>query len=179
VVIKPLALSPSNAGFCAGAIALPDGSVGLILKVKDLLDRFNEAGVAHAKIFQGPEETRRPHTILIVDDSITTRSLEKSLLEAHGYQVHLAVDGMEALSALRVQPVDLVITDIMMPRMDGFQLLEKIRSDPKLAPLPVIVVSSMEGRADQERGLALGANAYITKRKFDQRELLETVRQIL
>jgi two-component system chemotaxis sensor kinase CheA len=179
VVIKPLALSPADAGFAAGAIALPDGSVGLILKMNDLLDRSLEANVAHADVFRAPEESHRPHTILVVDDSITTRSLEKSLLEAHGYKVHVAVDGVEALAALGVHPVDLVITDIMMPRMDGFQLLEQIRRDPKLAQLPVIVVSSMESRADQERGLALGADAYITKRKFDQRDLLETVRRVL
>ena len=179
VVIKPLGLSPASAGLTAGAIALPDGSVGLILKMADLLGRFREVSVAHAGVFRAPEESRQPHTILVVDDSLTTRSLEKSLLEAHGYQVRLAVDGVEALAALRVQPVDLVITDIMMPRMDGFQLLEQIRRDPALAQLPVIVVSSMESRTDQERGLALGADAYITKRKFDQRELLETVRQIL
>ena len=132
VVIKPLALSPANAGFAAGAIALPDGSVGLILKMNDLLDRSVEASVAHANVFRAPEESHRPHTILVVDDSMTTRSLEKSLLEAHGYQVHVAVDGMEALAALGAHPVDLVITDIMMPRMDGFQLLEQIRRDPSL-----------------------------------------------
>jgi two-component system chemotaxis sensor kinase CheA len=179
VVVKPLGLSPSSAGCTAGAVALPDGSVGLILKITDLLGRFHEVSVAQADAFRAPKESRRPPTILVVDDSMTTRSLEKSLLEAHGYQVQVAVDGVEALAALRVQPVDLVITDIMMPRMDGFQLLEQIRLDPTLAQLPVIVVSSMESRADQERGLALGADAYITKRKFDQRELLETVRQIL
>ncbi len=179
VVIKPLGLSPASAGFTAGAIALPDGSVGLVLKMTDLLGRFREVSGAHSHLFGVPEESSRAQTILVVDDSMTTRSLEKSLLEAHGYRVQVAVDGLEALAALRVQPVDLVITDIMMPRMDGFQLLEQIRRDPALAKIPVIVVSSMESRADQERGLALGADAYITKRKFDQRELLEMVRQIL
>ncbi|MBZ5584506.1 MAG: response regulator [Acidobacteriia bacterium] len=121
----------------------------------------------------------QPATILVVDDSITTRSLEKNLLEAHGYHVRVAVDGLEALARLREEPAGLVIADISMPRMNGFELLERMKADKKLAGIPVIVVTSMERREDQERGLALGADAYIVKRKFDQRELLETVRQIL
>lgn len=179
VVIKPLGLPPSTAGFTSGAVALPDGSVSVILKMTDLLGRFREVSATRADVFRPVVQPERAHTILVVDDSMTTRSLEKSLLEAHGYEVLVAVDGVEALAMLRARPVDLVITDLMMPRMDGFQLLEQIRKDKTLAQLPVIVVSSMESRADQERGLALGADAYITKRKFDQRELLDTVRQIL
>jgi two-component system chemotaxis sensor kinase CheA len=80
---------------------------------------------------------------------------------------------------LRAEKADAVIADLMMPRMDGFGLLESMRKDPDLADIPVVIVSSNERPEDQERGLALGADAYIVKRKFDQRELLETVRQIL
>ena len=115
----------------------------------------------------------------MVDDSLTTRTLEKSILEAHGYRVVLALDGLEALAQLRSELPDLVITDIQMPRLDGFGLLEQMKKDPRLARLPVIVVTSLEKREDQERGLALGADAYIVKRKFDHEELLQTVRQIL
>jgi len=89
------------------------------------------------------------------------------------------VDGIDGLAKLRESRIDAVITDLMMPRMDGFQLLENIRKDPRLRKTPVIVVSSMESREDQERGLALGANAFIVKRKFDQRELIRAVRRIL
>lgn len=179
VVIKPVGLPASKSGFTSGAIPLPDGSVGLILKMADLLSRLREVSAAHADTFLATGSPERADTILVVDDSMTTRSLEKSLLESHGYQVRVAVDGVEALAKLHAEPVDLVITDITMPRMDGFQLLEQIRKDKLLSQIPVIVVSSVDSRADQERGLALGADAYITKRKFDQRELLETVRQIL
>ena len=105
--------------------------------------------------------------------------MERSILETHGYAVSLAVDGAEALDAVRTNPPDLVISDVNMPRMDGFQLLEQIKSDKSIAHIPVIMVTSLEQREEQERGLALGADAYIVKRKFDQRELLEIVRQIV
>jgi two-component system chemotaxis sensor kinase CheA len=117
--------------------------------------------------------------ILVVDDSITSRSLEKSILEAHGYRVRLAVDGMEALEMLRVEKADLIVTDIQMPRMDGFGLVEALKADSRLKEIPVIIVSSLERPEDQERGLLLGADAYVVKRKFDQTELLDAIRQMI
>jgi two-component system chemotaxis sensor kinase CheA len=179
-VIKDLGVPPSMSGFTAGGIPLEDGRVAVVIAPGALLDRFLDTGWQAAAI-QTPEEAppRKQPRILVVDDSITTRSLEKSILEAHGYQVRVAVDGVQALEQLRAEPADLVITDIMMPRMDGLELLRQIKGDRDIAHVPVIVVSSMEKREEQERGLSLGADAYIVKRKFDQRELLETVRQIL
>lgn len=93
--------------------------------------------------------------------------------------VRLAVDGLEALTRLRAEQVDLVISDIQMPRLDGFGLLQAVKADQALKSVPVILVSSLEAREDRERGLALGADAYVVKRKFDQKELLETIGQIL
>ena len=118
-------------------------------------------------------------SILVVDDSFTTRTLEKSILETHGYHVRVAVDGVEALTQLRTEKADLVIADVQMPHMDGFTLLEEIKKDPRLATIPVIMVTSMDRREDRERGLSLGAEAYIIKRKFDHEDLLSTIRQIL
>jgi two-component system chemotaxis sensor kinase CheA len=178
-VIKPTGLSAGEAGLGSGAIPLPDGTVAVILNVAGILDRARERGGIQAVPVLPVPSQKRTYRILVADDSITTRSLEKSLLEANGYEVRIAVDGMEALEKLHEETMDLVISDLMMPRMDGFQLLEHIRRDQKLAKTPFIIVSSMESREDQERGLALGADAFIVKRKFDQRELLETVRQIL
>ena len=126
-----------------------------------------------------PARERAPRSILVVDDSMTTRTLEKSILEAHGYRVRVAVDGMEALDLLRAEKADLVIADIQMPRLDGFGLLAALKKDQNLNQIPVIVVTSLESPEDQERGLALGADAYIVKRKFDQEELLAAIRQIL
>jgi two-component system chemotaxis sensor kinase CheA len=178
-VLKPTHLERSEAGLSAGAIPMPDGTVAVVLNAPELAQRFRRAGAAGARAFERPKEQPRRSRILVVDDSITTRSLEKSVLAAHGFDVVLAVDGIDGLAKLRESEIDAVITDLMMPRMDGFQLLENIRKDPALEKIPVIVVSSMESREDQERGLALGANAFIVKRKFDQRELIRAVRRIL
>ncbi|HVW09487.1 MAG TPA: response regulator [Bryobacteraceae bacterium] len=178
-VLKPTRLESSEAGLSAGAIPMPDGAVAVVLNAPELAQRFRRAGAGAARTFEPPKAEPRRNRILVVDDSITTRSLEKSVLEAHGFDVVLAVDGIDGLARLRESPIDAVITDLMMPRMDGFQLLENIRKDAALEKMPVIIVSSMESREDQERGLALGANAWIVKRKFDQRELIRAVRRIL
>jgi two-component system chemotaxis sensor kinase CheA len=117
----------------------------------------------------------------VVDDSITTRTLEKSILEAQGYAVLLSVDGIDALHVLRSGEaiVDLVIADVEMPRMDGFGLLQAIKNDQRLSTLPVILMTSRADPEDVRKGLDLGASAYITKQKFDQRELLATIGQVL
>jgi two-component system chemotaxis sensor kinase CheA len=159
---------------------LEDGSVAIVLHPSDLVASFaSSVHTASLSYLSAPIEKREPPKILVVDDSITTRSLEKGILEVHGYRVQTAVDGEEALATLRREKVDLVITDVQMPRMDGFQLLEAIRKDSSMASLPVIVVTSVENEEEQKRGLSLGADAYIVKRKFDQRDLLDTIRQIL
>lgn len=181
-VVKPLQLPQELSGYGAGAVAMPDGSVAVVLNLAAVLD--GSAGYASEALWNddaaaSAEAPPPPSRILVVDDSITTRSLEKNLFQANGYQVDVAVDGVEALEKLRQATFDLVVTDIQMPRMDGFQLLEQIKADKALAHVPVIVVSSVEDRPSQERGLRLGAEAFIVKRKFDQREVLETVRQIL
>lgn len=126
-------------------------------------------------------ERQAPRTILVVDDSITTRTLEKSILEAQGYRVLLSVDGLDALNLLRSgeEVVDLVVADVEMPRMDGFSLLQAIKNDTRLAPLPVILMTSRATAEDVRRGLDLGAGAYLAKQKFDQRELLATIGQML
>jgi two-component system, chemotaxis family, sensor kinase CheA len=118
-------------------------------------------------------------SILVVDDSLTTRSLEKSILESHGYHVRVAVDGAEALHLIRTEKPALVISDVMMPRMTGFELLAELKADSALSRIPVILVTSLESKAEQARGLELGADAYIVKRRFDQSELMQIVQQIL
>jgi two-component system chemotaxis sensor kinase CheA len=178
-VIKDLGIPAGMAGMSNGAIAMEDGTVTIVLSPPALVQRFRQAGKPRALRVGETEAPKKPSTILVVDDSITTRSLERSILEAHGYHVEVAVDGAEALEKLREKPADLVITDILMPRMDGFQLLEQIKNDKQLARIPVIVVTSLDQRQEHERGIQLGADAYIVKQKFDQGELLSVVRQIL
>ncbi len=125
--------------------------------------------------------TRRQATILVVDDSITTRTLEKTILQAQGYRVLIAVDGMEALDMLRTAQweVDVVVADVEMPRLDGFGLLAAMRADPRLRQVPTVLMTSRNAEGDIRRGLELGARAYIAKQEFDQGALLATIGQLL
>jgi two-component system chemotaxis sensor kinase CheA len=118
--------------------------------------------------------------VLVVDDSITTRTLEKNILEAAGYIVQLATDGQEALGAIAAEGVpDLIVTDVVMPRLDGFGLTQRLKEDPRTADIPVILVTSLDSAEDKSRGIEVGADAYITKSTFDQNNLLETIEQLI
>ncbi len=178
-VIKDLGLNAELCGMGAGGVPLENGSVAILLNPAALCGRLEQLGNQPSSPKAPEQPAKKAPRILVVDDSITTRSLEKSILEAHGYRVRLAVDGVDALEQLSTEPVELVITDIAMPRMDGLQLLEQLKKRKDTEHVPVIIVTSLESREDQQRGLSLGADAYIVKRKFDQQELLRTVRQIL
>jgi two-component system chemotaxis sensor kinase CheA len=105
--------------------------------------------------------------------------MERNLLEVAGYRVLTAADGIEAWTVLKTERFDLVVSDVDMPRMNGFDLTARIRSDPKLAPLPVVLVTALESREDKERGIEVGANAYVIKSGFDQSKLLEIIRRLV
>jgi two-component system chemotaxis sensor kinase CheA len=100
-------------------------------------------------------------------------------LESAGYRVTTAVDGLEAFASLRVNEFDLLVSDVDMPRMDGFALCEKVRGFPRTAALPIVLVTSLDSREDREKGIDAGANAYIAKTSFDQSNLIEVVRRLL
>ncbi len=135
---------------------------------------------AAADAVAAPADAQREKpVVLIADNSITTRTLEKSLLEARGYRVLVAVDGSEALATLGRSAVDIVVADVEMPRTDGFGLVEAMKADTRLASIPVILVTSRDANSDRRRGLALGADAYIVKQRFDERELVETIEQLV
>ncbi|MBL6455717.1 response regulator [Belnapia sp. T6] len=174
-----------DAALVAGGTLLDDDTPVLVLNPDGLLDRWlrDESRLAASGVGLAVPATAAPpqRTILVVDDSITTRTLERSILEAQGYRVLLSVDGVDALGVLRGAgaAVDLVVADVEMPRMDGFALLQAMKTDPRLAPIPVILMTSRADPADIRRGLDLGAGAYVTKQKFDQRELLATIGQML
>jgi two-component system chemotaxis sensor kinase CheA len=116
--------------------------------------------------------------VLVVDDSITTRTMERSLFETAGYRVRVAADGLDGWNVLQSEEIDLVVSDVDMPRLDGFELTARIRAHPKFAGLPVVLVSALETREDKDRGLRAGANAYVMKSGFDQTTLLEIVRRL-
>ena len=116
--------------------------------------------------------------VLVVDDAVTTRTMERNLLEGAGYRVEVAVDGAEAWTALKAGEFDLVVSDVDMPRLDGFELTARIRAEARLADLPVVLVSALETREDKERGIDVGANAYVVKSSFEQSNLLEIIRRL-
>ncbi|MGH7590161.1 MAG: response regulator [Gemmatimonadales bacterium] len=114
-----------------------------------------------------------------MDDSITTRTLEQSILEAAGYEVLTAVDGADGWKALQERSCDLVVADVEMPRMDGFALCEAIRGSKRFKAVPVVLVTALETAEHRARGLEAGADAYIGKSSFDQQNLLDTIGQLL
>jgi two-component system chemotaxis sensor kinase CheA len=178
VLVKELAAPLVRVRTVAGAGLLGTGQVALILRPGDLLNAMRETPRTPAPAVQ-PSSAARQLAVLVVDDSITTRTMEKNLLEAAGYQVRVAVDGIDAWTLLRSEPFDLVVSDVDMPRMDGFELTARIRADRRLADLPVVLVTALESREDKERGIEVGANAYIIKSSFDQSNLLEIIRRVV
>ena len=164
----------------AGATVLASGKVVPILNVSELISFATQAGAGPAAPREGPSKKpeRRP-SVLLVEDSITARTLLKNILEAAGYRVTTAVDGMDAFSTLKSDRFDVVVSDVEMPRMDGVELTAKIRGDQKLAELPVVLVSALETREHRERGMEAGANAYIGKSSFDHSNLLEVIRRLI
>jgi two-component system, chemotaxis family, sensor kinase CheA len=162
----------------AGATILPDGRVALILHVPAVVATAlsRAAGPALGAPRQAPRRRRR---VLLVDDSPTTRTLERSILEGAGYLVATAADGEEALGILEREGADALVADVEMPRLDGFGLTEAVRASNRLAALPVVLVTAREAEVDRARGLAAGANAYLVKSTFEQRSLLETLEQLL
>ena len=178
VLIKGLGRQLARVRNVAGATVLGSGQVVPILNVLDLLK--SAVRVQGKSVRSAAEKSqKRADRILVVEDSITSRTLLKNILEVAGYQVTTAVDGVEGLTELREEAFDLVVSDVEMPRMDGFELAEKIRADERLAELPVVLVTSLESREDRERGIDVGANAYIVKSSFDQSNLLETVGRLI
>ena len=113
--------------------------------------------------------------MLVVDDSLVAGELQKNILLAAGYESEIASDGVEALECLRHKDWDLVIADVDMPRMNGFELTERIRADEQFRDIPVIIVTSRDTVDDRRRGFEVGADAYVLKREFDQNQLLDTV----
>ncbi|MGD0726632.1 MAG: response regulator [Spirochaetia bacterium] len=178
VLVKSLGPQLVRVRNVGGAAVLATGKVVPILNVADLMKSAVKTSSQPVPTREVGEPTApRQRSILVVDDSITARTLLKSILEAAGYLVRTAVDGAEAFATLRETKFDLVVSDVDMPRLNGFDLTSKIRADKNLADLPVILVTALESREDRERGIDVGANAYIVKSSFEQSNLLDIVRR--
>jgi two-component system chemotaxis sensor kinase CheA len=180
ILIKSMSRPLSRVRNIAAVTILGSGKVVPVLNVSDLVKSAATSAVHPIKPAApeaGGEAAKK--TILVVEDSITSRILLKNILETSGYMVKTAVDGIDAISQLKTEKFDAVVSDVDMPRMNGFNLTEKIRGDKKMADLPVVLVTALESREDRERGIDVGANAYIVKSSFDQSNLLETLRRLI
>jgi two-component system chemotaxis sensor kinase CheA len=170
LILRPLpAFTPSDP-IVAGASLDAEGHPQLVLDPQGLVEHVCRAGTALA----ATPSPRAP--ILVIDDSLTTRMLEQSILESAGYEVDLATSGEEGLERARSRRYALFLVDVEMPGMDGFTFIERTRGDPILRDIPAILVTSRASPEDRQRGQSVGARAYIVKGEFDQSELLDKIR---
>jgi two-component system sensor histidine kinase and response regulator WspE len=183
LVVMPLDPRLGKVRDVAAGALLDDGTPVLILDVEDLFSSIAKLlGSGHLervdrRIQSAQEATRK--RVLVVDDSLTVRELERKLLLGRGYEVTVAVDGMDGWNALRDGRFDLLITDIDMPRMDGIELLALVRRDSRLRSLPVMVVSYKDREEDRRRGLDAGADYYLAKASFHDEALLDAVQVLI
>lgn len=166
----------------AGAL-MEDGTPLLILDVEDLLQSIRKliAGGRLTRVDAGGAvaDTSPRKRVLVVDDSLTVRELERKLLANRGYDVAVAVDGVDGWNVFRSEPFDLVVTDVDMPRMDGIELVARMKRDPRLQHIPVIVVSYKDREEDRQRGLDAGADYYLAKSSFHDEALLDAVEDLI
>jgi two-component system chemotaxis sensor kinase CheA len=179
LVVRSLPRGRSALPLLGGAAILGTGEVALVMDAAAVVAAGLAArgGAAMHRAEEKAEAGRK--RILVVDDSLTTRTLEQGTLEAAGYDVDTAVDGEDGWRILQERGADLVVTDVEMPRMDGIELCRSIRESRRFADLPVILVTSLDAPEHRQRGLEAGADAYIGKASFDQDGLIETVRRLL
>lgn len=184
LVVQPLDARLGKIKDIAAGALMEDGSPVLIVDVEDVLrsvgkivatERLDRADAGAAAAARAATRKR----VLVVDDSLTVREVERKLLASRGYAVEVAVDGMDGWNAVRTGRFDLVISDIDMPRMDGFELVSLIKRDPALKAIPVMIVSYKEREEDRRRGLEAGADYYLTKGSFRDEKLLDAVRDLV
>jgi two-component system chemotaxis sensor kinase CheA len=178
VVVRGLTGRLRDLKSVSGASIEPNGSILLVLDVQNLLERANSVSIA-AEVANKPATPAPQLSVMVVDDALMVRELQRSILERGGYTVRTASDGAEALAMLAELPADLVVTDVEMPNLDGLHLIQSIRRHPRLANIPILIVSSHGSDEDHQRGLDAGADAYIVKTSFDEVGLLSAVSRLL
>ncbi|MDO9012944.1 MAG: hybrid sensor histidine kinase/response regulator [Gallionella sp.] len=179
IVVKPFRSLLQNVRNITGGTLTGNGEVIMVLNPSDLVDSAMRGSLAHLHHVESRVALAIALRVLVVDDSITTRSLEKSILEHAGYKVSVAVDGKQAWDMLQEHVFDLVVTDVEMPKMDGFELTALIKQSERLKRLPVIIVTSLAREEDRKRGIEVGAEAYIVKGQFETKVLLDVVGQLI
>jgi two-component system sensor histidine kinase and response regulator WspE len=183
LVVQPLDRRLGKLQDISAAAILEDGTPVLIVDVEDIVRSIDNLisgnRLKRLEYTDEDEIARRLKRILVVDDSITVREVERKMLSAKGYDVAVAVDGMDAWNALRGNHFDLVVTDIDMPRMDGIELVSQLKKDQKLQTVPIIIVSYKDRPEDRERGLHAGADYYLTKGSFQDQTLVQAVEDLI
>ena len=183
LVVRPLDPRLGKVKNISAAALMPDGSPLLIIDVEDLIREIEKflSGhrLAHIGEKSGGALTKERKRVLVVDDSLTVRELERKLLDGRGYKVDVAVDGMDGWNAVRTGQYDLVLTDVDMPRLDGIELVTLIRKDNRLKSLPVMIVSYKDRPEDRQRGLEAGADYYLTKGSFHDETLMRAVADLI
>jgi chemotaxis protein histidine kinase CheA/CheY-like chemotaxis protein len=184
LVVKELGAFVGRPPVISGATIDGDGTVVCLVDLRELGDESAERGSAsYSALFGSVDDTdvpaqRRPR-VLVVEDSVGVRELERAILESAGYDVTTAIDGTEGAARLSDDPADLVLSDVEMPGMDGFALTRTIRRTKGWEQVPVVIMTSRGGDDDQRAGLDAGASAYLLKTEFDQEQLVETVRRLV
>jgi two-component system, chemotaxis family, sensor kinase CheA len=175
--LEPLSGRLEGLSLASAVAVLPGGDLAVVLASRELVE------LAHGAQAPSPVPPREAapirRRVLLADDAATTRALARSILEASGFEVIPAGDGEQAWSLLQQHGADVVVSDVEMPRMSGFDLTRAIRQSPRFARLPVVLLTALESDADRRRGLDAGADAYLVKATFDQRVLLDTIAELL
>jgi len=180
-IVKDLGSQLAHVNNIAGATILGNGKVVAILHPSELIDSAMNSNVSFENSLEktiSSKETEQK-SILVAEDSITIRTLLRNFIESAGYIVKTAVDGQEAYGFLQHENFDLIVSDIEMPRMNGFELTAKIRDDKKYTDIPIILVTALETADDKQRGMEVGANAYIVKSSFEKSNLIETIQRLI
>jgi two-component system sensor histidine kinase and response regulator WspE len=183
LVIQPLDARLGKIKDVSAGGLMEDGTPVLILDVEDVarsMERFAAGGDLAGLAADSAPGARAPRKrVLVIDDSLTVRELERKLLTQGGYDVEVAVDGMDGWNAIRAGRFDLIVTDIDMPRLDGIELVRLVRQDPRLKSLPVMIVSYKDRPEDRHRGLEAGADYYLAKAGFHDQTLLSAVANLI
>jgi two-component system chemotaxis sensor kinase CheA len=179
ILVKDLGQQLQRVRNISGAAVLGSGAVVPVLNISDVM----RSAMVSTSMSQTPESgeqaPEKVYSVLAADDSITSRTLIKNILETAGYTVVTAVDGVDAATKALEGEFDLLVSDVDMPRMNGFELTAKIRKDKRLCELPIVLVTALDSKEDREHGIDVGANAYIVKSSFDQSNLLGVIKKLL
>ncbi len=183
VVVKTLGSQFGNVGGISGATVLGDGRVVIILDCMALVRSYEASvdvptGPVVAEAIAGPAPVNKVRTVMIVDDSVTVRKVTSRLMVRQGFAVATAKDGVDALNQLQTLRPDVVLLDIEMPKMDGFEVLRSVRRDQNLKDLPIIMITSRTGEKHKQRAMELGVNQYLGK-PFQEAKLLATIEEVI